>query len=333
MGRQPLPVSAERILEWEKYWWVASEEWSMSIITTGLAGPNADPTQTEDDLILTEELAGDRILLPLTEQDEQSIRSQIAVAVPLARKLEASIWVINPVTLPEQLPYEMSTSEGTPRKLLGWALNTIDESNVPTEGIVRFSRQVAGSVIQATSEHEIDLVVLPADSGVEGVRNRDITRQRERGADCDVVVIDTYPHQASRTKILVAIGGGPHSGLAVDVATSLVSERNVWVEILHVIDSDASTEQQERAEQFVTTARDRFDTTENVDTWILEADEPADAIIEQSEQYDLTVIGAPTTSRLRQFVSGSRSRTIASDARSGVVVVRNGPLTPGESTA
>ena len=297
----------------------------MSIITTGLVGPGSDPTQTGNDLILAEGLAGDRILLPLTEQDEQRIRSQIAVTVPLARKLEASILVINPVTLPEQLPYEMSTSEGTPRQLLDWTLNTIDESPVPPEGIVRFCRQVAEGVMQAISEHDIDLVVLPANSGVEGVLNGDITRQIERGADCDVVVIDRFPQQASRTKTLLPIAGGPHSGLAVDVAASLVSESNVWVEILHVIGSDPSTEQQERAEQFVTTARDRFGTSGNVDTWVLEADEPMDAIIEQSQHYDLTIIGAPTTSRLRQFVSGSKSRTIASDAQSGVLVVRKGP--------
>ncbi|ERH05886.1 MAG: universal stress protein UspA related nucleotide-binding protein [Halonotius sp. J07HN4] len=65
------------------------------------------------------------------------------------------------------------------------------------------------------------------------------------------------------------------------------------------------------------TALGEFD---NVDTWLYEADSAADAIIEQSTYYDLTVMGAPTVGPLERFVFGSTSTYVQQDADSSVVV-------------
>ena len=56
---------------------------------------------------------------------------------------------------------------------------------------------------------------------------------------------------------------------------------------------------------------------------MLEADDVAEAIIEQSNYYPLTVLGAPTKGRLRQFVLGSTTQDIRADAQSVVLVGRN----------
>lgn len=58
---------------------------------------------------------------------------------------------------------------------------------------------------------------------------------------------------------------------------------------------------------------------------MLEADDVANVIIDQSEYYPLTVLGAPTKGRLRQFVFGSTAQDIRAGAQSAVLVGRNNP--------
>lgn len=155
------------------------------------------------------------------------------------------------------------------------------------------------------------------------------------------------------SSILVAVGPGPHSGATVDLARQLADATDAWLELFHVVPSDAAVEAAEldatdgrdvgdggvggvggndgndgdtpdrvaAGEALLAAADDRLGDFERADRWLVEARSAADAIVEQSPYYDLVVVGAPTTGTVGRFVFGSTTDTVVDDAEVPVVVV------------
>ncbi|WP_193308940.1 universal stress protein [Halorubrum halophilum] len=149
------------------------------------------------------------------------------------------------------------------------------------------------------------------------------------------------------SSILVAVAPGPHSGATVDVARAIADATEAWLELFHVVPSDAAladgppgtaggeaahsddTPQTEgdqadyvaTGEGMLDAARDRLGSFDRVDRWLVEDRSAAGAIVEQSPYYDLVVIGAPTTGTVGRFVFGSTADTVIDDAAVPVVVV------------
>lgn len=90
-----------------------------------------------------------------------------------------------------------------------------------------------------------------------------------------------------------------------------------------MIDGDASERQRNTAEVLIEDAYHRIGRPRTTTTWVLEVADPAGTIIEQSQYYGLTIIGAPTKGRLRRFISGSTNQSVRANAQSMVLSARN----------
>ncbi|QKG91412.1 universal stress protein [Halorubrum salinarum] len=145
------------------------------------------------------------------------------------------------------------------------------------------------------------------------------------------------------SSVLVAVGPGPHSGATVDVAREIASETDSWLELFHVVPSDAAladagpdedasgtvvaasdaddTDYAAAGERLLDAAEDRLGGFDRADRWLVEDRTAAGAIVEQSAYYDLVVVGAPTTGTVGRFVFGSTTDTVIGDAEVPVVVV------------
>lgn len=135
------------------------------------------------------------------------------------------------------------------------------------------------------------------------------------------VVLTGAGHLDSIGSILVRAAGGPYSGVAVDIAGAIAAEHDAWIELFHVIDPGGSEEARDQGQRYLDAALARLDGFEQVDTWIYEGVPVAEAIIEETPVYDITVIGAPQESRLRRFIFGSKTKRIQKRAASTVVTV------------
>jgi nucleotide-binding universal stress UspA family protein len=145
------------------------------------------------------------------------------------------------------------------------------------------------------------------------------------------------------SSVLVAVGPGPHSGATVDVAKAIASATGAWLELFHVVPSDAAladagpdedasgtvvdasdadgADYAAAGERLLDAAEGRLDGFDRVDRWLVEDRTAAGAVVEQSPYYDLVVVGAPTTGAVGRFVFGSTTDTVIGDARVPVVVV------------
>lgn len=295
---------------------------SLSSFGSGLLGGTSDtPDGTPG---LTGRFDGDHILVPLLTPEIPAVTDQIKVATTLARVTGATLSVINPISVPEQTPKEFrhEVTDADDDALLEWVFKQTTDSTAHLDGGFLYTRDVVTGVLRTVRTREIDTLVLP--SGSSGGRFRTgITERIAARAECDIVVVNGQAGYEKAASILLPIAGGPHSGLAADFAYCIAADCDAWIDILHVIDEDASDRRREAANDLVENAYHRLARPETTTTWVLEAADPTEAIIEQSRYYGLTIIGAPTKGRLRGFIYGSTNRSVRANAGSVVLSARN----------
>lgn len=260
-------------------------------------------------------LEGQRVLAPLIDTELGTNIDQLKIASTFARTMGASLQVTNPIGVPSEDVDELRrrmTAAGRETSS-GEALDRLRASMKRTGGYVVHGRHIVDRVLHTVDRNDIDTLVLPGRSPSD-LFGREVTELIAVQADCDVVVANTGSGYDEVPSILVAIAGGHHSGLATDVATHIAEDCGAWIDVLHVVDEDASDDQRERAREYVDLARQRIARPETTSTWVLEAENVTEAIIEQSRYYGLTVLGAPTKGRLQQFLYGSTARSIRANA-------------------
>lgn len=267
-----------------------------------------------------------RVLLPISSRSPERAEE---LALALCEGYGADLYLINTHTVPDQTPLTLPEERlEEERELAGEVLSLLIDQNpdVEVSSGVRIGHSLERLVINAASEHNIDLVVLDAEMFANESRlGRSILRRIARKADSDVIGVSGPGSIDEMRTILVPIADGPHSGLAVEAAAALLTARDVWVDVLHVIDPSSSEEEREAGTRLLRNALEQLE-NDRADDWLLEAEEVSEAIIEESEHYDLTVIGAPERNRLKRFLFGSTTDAVLSESKVPVLVAwRNEP--------
>lgn len=284
-----------------------------------VAGASGDPS--DDTQSLVGEMDGQGILVPLLASKVPVVTDQLRVGAALARSTGASLRVLDPLAGAGEPPAERDgdlTDEAEDR-LVEWA---IDRVSAPSRGGLLDTRTLIRRVLDAVAAGGVDTLVVPSGSA-SGVVRRGITDRLALHADCDVITVNGRPGYGRVPSILLAVAGGPHSGLATDVAARVAGQNDAWVDVLNVVPEDPTPRVRDEANDLVEATARRIGRPDSTATWVLEGDDPSAAIVEQSSYYGLTVVGAPSSGRLRRFISGSTNRSIRSNAHSVVISARS----------
>lgn len=283
-------------------------------------------TDTHDVGSLAGRFDGDHILVPLLSSDGPVVTDQITVATTLAHARNASLSLISPVVVPDQTPKRLgrAVADDDDIALLDWALEQVADvtTAVDVDGGLLYTRDVVSGVLHAVDARDVDTLVLPSRPRRGRVR-MSLPERINIQAACDVVVVNGQTGYELSPSILLPVAGGPHSGLATDVAQAFATDTDAWIDILHVIPTDASDRQRTEAKTLVDDVYHRIARPETTTSWVLESEDVAETIVEQSRYYGLTIIGAPTKGRLRRFIYGSTNRSVRADARSVVLSARS----------
>lgn len=263
------------------------------------------------------DLDDDCVLVPLLRPTGPAVAGQLRVAASLSRTSDAPLCVVDPV---EGTPtaYGPDLAADAERELVTRAVRT---GCRPHQLGLSRTRRLVNGILSAIRGGDVETVVIPSGTRSGSLR-RNLAEHLGLRAACDIVTVNGRRSYDDVQSILLPVTGGPHSGAAADVTRRIATDHDAWVDVLHVVSADATERQRRRAADHVASARDRIDRPERTSTWVLEAEDVTDAIVDQSEYYGLTVIGAPTKGRLREFILGSTSRTVRHGARSPVISVR-----------
>ena len=283
----------------------------------------ADAPTSSNENTPAEKPTDGRVLAPILTTDRTKTADQLKIARAVTQATNNSLRVTSPIASGQPsttlTPHAHDDLDSDLRSELTDQFQ-LSSRSIPSGFITvhRLTRTVHNTIASS----DVDTVVVPGEaptSLLAGVSSERIAAQ----ADCDVLVVNGTAGLDAVPSILLPITGGPHSGLAVEIARLLAIATDACLDVLHVVDSNASDHRREQAEAYIEAAEQRFDDLERVRSWILEADDPIEAITEQSDYYPLTVLGAPTTGRLQRFVSGSTNQAIRSNANNVVVSVHN----------
>jgi len=277
--------------------------------------------ETADAPASTSQVAGglsdDCVLVPLLSPSEPAVADQLRVAASLSRSSGARVCVVDPTT-GTPTAYGPGLPSDAESELIDHAVQSAPGAGQPA---VFRTHTLLNGVLTAIGTANVEALVVPSGSDTGFLRQNLVERLALRAA-CDVVTVNGQRSYHDARSILLAVTGGPHSGPAADVTRRIATDTDAWIDILHVVPPRADDRRRERAAECVDDVYERVGRPERTTTWVLEADSPADAIVEQSEYYGLTVLGAPTKGRLREFIAGSTNRTIRHGARSAVISVR-----------
>lgn len=272
---------------------------------------------------LANRVDGNRILAPLLSAGVPAVTDQVRIAASLARASESVLHVVDPTTTADRSTtvHGADFGVGDERDLLDWAVGNDTPPASHAEMGLLYTHRLANGLLRSIDRQDIDTLVLPGRAEA-GLLRQGLAERLALYADCDVVSVSGECGYERVPSILLAVAGGPHSGLATDVAGHVAVDCDAWVDVFHVVEENASPERRRRAEAHVEAAARRIDRPESTSTRIVEAGSAAEAIITQSGYYGLTVVGAPTKGRLRRFLGGSTNRTVRDNARSVVLSVR-----------
>lgn len=265
-----------------------------------------------------------RVLVPITAPSPERAE---ALALSVCEGHGADLYLVGPQSSPGQTPStppEERLERASPGEVQSLSLD--EGRGVNLAGGIRVGHSLESLVTNAASDHDVELVVLDSDMFPARSRlRRSKVRRIAQRATCDVLVVSGPGSLEDMRTILVPIADGPHSGLAVEAATAIASARDVWIDVLHIVPPSASRKDREQADRMLRDALGRFD-SDRADDWLLEADDVAEAILEESTHYDLTIMGTPERNRLKRFLFGSTTDSVVSESTVPVLVSwRNQP--------
>lgn len=267
--------------------------------------------------------ASPRVLLPVEEPSRSPGLTTLAHA--LAEEEGGGLLRAQIVSVPEQTPHRPLDPLVEPhRETLEESLRAVTETRTgtPVEGVVRIGHGRTRIIANTADDYDATTIVTgrrDRPSSLSWLRRSDAERL-QANTSCRVVVAGNTERLTDISSILVPIAGGPHSGEAVDVARALAKYHDAWVELLHIVEPEPAVDQREKATQYFDAGIERLGDYEKYDTWLLEAGDVADAIIEQSAYYNATVLGAPRKGRLRRYVFGSTVPEDTDEARRGLSI-------------
>lgn len=263
------------------------------------------------------------MVVPLFDGDDVEQRRDVALGMAADRPTRLTFAAF--AALPTQTPpgavpdsYLRSHREAVERARRAPA------GDVPVSGTVRLGRGRVRTLKRFVETEDVEAVVLQ--HGADETDGRPPTAGRlVPDLDADVAVTNGRGSVANASSVLVGVGGGPHSELAVDVARAVARRTDAWVRLLHVVPEGANDRRRAEADRLLSEAAEGVEGAVEFETWALEADDPAETVVEQAGYHGVTVLGAPTRCRLRQFAFGSTARTVSRTAEAPVVVVRRRP--------
>ncbi|MGM0592588.1 MAG: universal stress protein [Halobacteriota archaeon] len=263
------------------------------------------------------------VVVPILDEVEMDHSRELGLA--LAADTERELVFLNPLAVPAQSSVFLSDEVLASHRAVAERVrrNSVSpDAEVVATGRVRVGHSTASAIREAVTTLGATTVVLQetlAAGLFESLFSTGLTNVLA-GLDADAIVSNGRGDLTDVASILVPVAAGPHSGVAIDVARSVAVRKNAWIELLHVVPEVPTPEQRRTGERLLREARNRLGEFDRVDEWLLAADDTATAIVEQSAYYDVVVMGGPTKSRLRQFISGSTPDAVSETALTPVVV-------------
>lgn len=122
--------------------------------------------------------------------------------------------------------------------------------------------------------------------------------------------------------ILLPTVGGPHAVLAAETAAAVAHRTGATVHATYVIGTDATDEERVLGRNLLDVTAESFESEIQVETTLLESDDVVAALVEESANHDLTIIGATREGMLQRFLFGAIPEAVGERAPNTVIMTK-----------
>lgn len=262
---------------------------------------------------------GYSVMVPVANPQTASVLVRYADLI--AAGTDAEIIITSVVTVPYQTPLSEAEKFTDEARALIHEMSQRAES--PVQTVIRYGHNVARGIISSVRERKTDLLIL-------GWRGYTRWEHHEMGstldpvigqAPCDIIVVkpdQTDPDREIKRILFPSRGKSPHGELAAEVLNLIAKRYNAEVTILHVLRK--GKDQADARDMTESIAKQMPDVRCTVK--IVESDDSAVRIFNESKNHDLLVIGATNETRFQQLLFGSVPEVIAKHCPRTVLMVR-----------
>jgi nucleotide-binding universal stress UspA family protein len=231
-----------------------------------------------------------------------------------------------PAATPLSVAQELLEKEGKGHhRLLQQAADYAYRQGVPVRKLLQAARSVPAGIVAVAEERSGVGLILMGWQGQFATRPEKghIVQSVLHGAKRDVAVLRSRPMEHLE-RILVPIGGGPHSRLALKLAWEIAQVVGAEVAALRIVRPESRSDLETEREVLRQIVEDRLgEAGEQVVLRVVEGSDIAAAILAEAEQgYDLLLIGASEEWFLKEMLFGSIPDRIADGASCSVLLVR-----------
>ncbi len=257
-----------------------------------------------------------RILVPIANPGYAD--KLIRLASLIAKERNGGIILLNVVTIPDQTP--PSGAMRYVENAKDFLSKLIKSMEVPAGGVIKIGHSTSEAILNTVEGMKPNLIIM-------GWRGRTFRKDFVLGstidpvllrAKCDVAVVRFEPTWSEIKRILISTAGGPHAVLAAELARDLAKQTNASVTLLYV---GKSEEERKRAEKAFKETLEPLEGIK-VETKFLIDRNVVDRIAEESENYDIVLIGATNQPFLKNFLLGVFPEKVVSRTRKTVVMTR-----------
>jgi nucleotide-binding universal stress UspA family protein len=198
-----------------------------------------------------------------------------------------------------------------------------DVSDVAITTDLRVDSDVPGAIRDVVDEVGADVLLM-------GWRERASTADAVLGTSvdpvlrrppCDVLVERMGTVADGVDSVLVPTVGGPHAGLASDVAAAIAAMNGARVTVLSVMSDEGPMADRATAQRRLRRAAASFPAVP-VDQRLVDAPSSATGILEVAAEHDLIVLGATGTGLVRPPVIGSVADAVGREAECPVIIAK-----------
>ncbi len=268
-----------------------------------------------------------RILMPLA--NPRTARDLVRIGSHLAPRRPTEITALGIVEVPEGVSLAEGASHAREaRRLLQRVPDFRDDDSVEVRTAVRIGRQAAEGIVEAVAEIGADLVIFGWAGAPQTEHRRAVFSttidEVAREAPCDIAVVKQRGLGAVES-ILVPVRGGPNAELAITLATDLARGFHARLVVLHVVPPGGGPEALERERAALEAFVKRKTRGVKVSHLVVEAPTVRGAILRESANHQLVVVGAaaqPAGVGSGRRLFGRLAETVAARSKATVMVVR-----------
>ena len=263
------------------------------------------------------------ILVPIA--NEASVESLMRMAVRIARSKNADITVLNVIRVPAQLPpSEGRKFLGGARALLEKAIAVAETESIPVYSVVKVTRNVPKAIIETCQERKIDLMILGWEGKISA-HNRvfgTILDEIILNTTTDIAMICKPPAEAfAIDRILIPVSTIRYAVLSFQMAEALTSGSAIPITLLHITSTDNSAEIHQKFEEELR-KREKELNTERYEIIIKKADSVADAVMNETREKDLIIMGTPEEGLVRRALFGDFPAMVAKNLNIPLILTK-----------